>query len=78
MRGVDGQNKKAQLNPQDVGTKPEPKGLMVALELMELGIALARQRISRLNPGASPEVIQDKVNEWICTPRSGPSDEVFK
>lgn len=51
---------------------------MVALELMELGIALARQRISRLNPGASPEVIQDKVNEWICTPRSGPSDEVFK
>ena len=50
--------------------KPNPQGLVLALELMELGIELARQRIARENPGISHAELVAKTNEWLRAPRS--------
>ena len=52
-------------------TQPKVEGLYVALELMELGIELVRQRFVRENPGASEEAIRQYVNAWLQSPRSG-------
>lgn len=48
---------------------PNPHGLVRALELMELGIELARQRIVRQNPGISRADLITKTNEWLSAPR---------
>jgi hypothetical protein len=53
------------------GRKPDPKGLVLALELMELGIELAQQRIHRLNPSISRADLIAQTNEWIRAPRNG-------
>lgn len=53
------------------GRTPDPKGLVLALELMELGIELAQQRILRQNPTISRADLIDKTNEWIRAPRNG-------
>jgi hypothetical protein len=50
-------------------TQPNAKGLLMALELMELGIELVRQRFIRENPDASPEMVRKHVNEWLNSPR---------
>ena len=47
------------------GRKPDARGLVLALELMELGIELAQQRIARQNPNLSHSELVDKTNEWI-------------
>jgi hypothetical protein len=52
------------------GRKPDARGLVLALELMELGIELAQQRIARQNPNLSPSQLVDKTNEWIRAPRN--------
>jgi hypothetical protein len=57
-----------------VRTPPNAKGLLMALELMELGIELVRQRFIRENPDASPEVVRKHVNKWLNTPRSAGLD----
>jgi hypothetical protein len=54
-------------------TQPNVKGLLMALELMELGIERVRQRFIRENPNASPEMVRKHANEWLKTPRSGES-----
>jgi hypothetical protein len=56
--------------PDSGESKPNPQGLIRALELMELGIALTRQRIARENPGISPEELTAKTNEWLSSPRN--------
>ena len=55
-------------------TQPNVKGLLMALELMELGIELVRQRFIRENPNASPEMVRKHVNNWLSTPRSAGLD----
>jgi hypothetical protein len=52
------------------GRKPDASGLLLALELMELGIELAQQRIARLNPDISHAELVAKTNEWIRSPRN--------
>ena len=52
------------------GCKPDANGLLIALELMELGIELAQQRIARQNPNISHAELVAKTNEWIRAPRS--------
>ena len=49
--------------------KPNAQGLLLALELMELGLELARQRIALQNPGISPADLIAKTNEWLSVPR---------
>ena len=49
--------------------RPHLQGLVIALELMELGIELARQRIARQNPGMSHGELVAKTNEWLSAPR---------
>jgi len=49
--------------------RPDSKGLVLALELMELGVELARQRIARENPGMSRRDIVAKTNEWLSARR---------
>jgi hypothetical protein len=57
--------------PPDSGeSKPNPQGLIRALELMELGIALTRQRIARENPGILPEELTARMNQWLSSPRN--------
>jgi hypothetical protein len=51
------------------GRKPDARGLVLALELVELGIELAQQRIARQNPILSHSELVDKTNEWIRAPR---------
>jgi hypothetical protein len=51
--------------------KPNPQGLVRALELMELGIELARQQIARQNPGISRADLIAKTNEFLSVPRGG-------
>ena len=53
-------------------SKPNPQGLVRALQLMELGIALARQRIARENPGISPVELTARTNDWLSSPRNEP------
>ena len=52
------------------GRKPDARGLVLALELMELGIELAQQQIARQNPNLSHSQLVDKTNEWIRAPRN--------
>lgn len=52
------------------GRKPDARGLVLALELMELGIELAKQRIARENPNISRSELIAKTNEWIRAPRN--------
>lgn len=52
-------------------TQPKVEGLYIALELMELGIELVRQRFIRENPGAGEEAIRQHVNAWLQSPREG-------
>jgi hypothetical protein len=49
--------------------RPNPQGLVLALQLMELGIDLARQRIVRENPGIPHAELVAKTNEWLKAPR---------
>lgn len=49
---------------------PNPQGLIEALQLMELGFELVRQRLIREDPQASSEVISERLNAWISAPRS--------
>ena len=51
------------------GRKPDARGLVLALELMELGIELAQQRIARQNPTISHSELIAKTNEWIRAQR---------
>jgi hypothetical protein len=53
-------------------SKPDSRGLVLALELMELGIELAQQQIARQNPGISHAELIAKTNEWLSTPRGVP------
>jgi hypothetical protein len=52
------------------GSKPDARGLVLALELMELGIELAQQRIARQHPNLSHSELVAKTNEWISAPRN--------
>jgi hypothetical protein len=57
-------------NPNYSGERrPNSQGLVLALELMELGIELARQRIARQNPGISHGELVVKTNKWLSAPR---------
>ena len=49
--------------------RPNSQGLLIAIELMELGIELARQRIVRQNPAISQSELMAKTNEWLSAPR---------
>lgn len=49
---------------------PDPQGLVLALELMELGIELTKQRIVRECPNISRAELIVKTNEWLRAPRS--------
>jgi hypothetical protein len=51
-------------------TQPKVEGLYTALELMELGVELVRQRFIRENPSSSEEAIRKHVNAWLQSPRS--------
>jgi hypothetical protein len=42
-----------------------PEGLLIALDLMELGLELARQRIRREVPALSDEEVGLRLQEWI-------------
>lgn len=48
---------------------PNPAGLLLALELMELGIELTRQRLVRENTGVATDRINEMLRVWIMTPR---------
>jgi hypothetical protein len=67
---VDDNTSNSDLN--DFGARrPNPKGLVLALELMELGIAITRQRLARENPELSHGELIAKTNEWLSAPRGG-------
>jgi hypothetical protein len=51
-------------------TQPNVDGLYTALDLMELGIELVRQRYVREHPDAGEEAIRKHINVWLQTPRS--------
>ncbi len=44
-----------------------PRGLIEALDLMELGIELKKQRIIRESPDFSPERVLEEVQKWISS-----------
>jgi hypothetical protein len=51
-------------------TQPKIEGLYMALELMELGYELVRQRFMRENPDAGEDAIRQHMNAWVKTPRN--------
>ncbi len=51
-------------------SRPNSQGLLLALELMELGIELAQQRIARQNPGISRGELVAKTNDWLSALRA--------
>lgn len=52
-------------------TQPKVEGLYMALELMELGYELVRQRFIRENPDADEDAVRRHLNAWIGSPRNG-------
>jgi hypothetical protein len=54
-------------------TQPKVEGLHMALELMELGYELVRQRFIRENPDADEDAVRRHLNVWIGSPRNGAS-----
>jgi hypothetical protein len=54
-------------------TQPKVEGLYMALELMELGYELVRQRFIRENPDADENAVRRHLNVWIGSPRNGAS-----
>jgi len=58
-------------NAENTGeTKPNIQGLYIALELMDLGVALVRQRFIRDHPNADADAVTEYLSNWISTPRS--------
>ncbi len=48
--------------------KPTTDNLRVALYLMEMGIAMQRQRLRREDPSVSEQTIDDRLDAWLKEP----------
>jgi hypothetical protein len=53
---------------KDAPLRPEARRLLLALDLMEAGFEMTRQRLRRLHPEAGPAEIERRFTDWLRAP----------
>lgn len=53
---------------KDARLTPEARRLLLALDLMEAGFEMTRQRLRRLHPEAGPAEVERRFTDWLRAP----------